>query len=273
MKSPKCSDPVLFFFLSQRFLKPFLPTSGSVSLHRLDVQCLHPYSTMSSLNSRNHTVVLTERFREFLANTNYQIYQTNGQRIYAPCASSGIRPPPKGTEIFIGNLPPDLFEDEIVPLFSQKGAIYNVRLMMDFFGRNRGYGFVSYFRPEDAHAAVAAFNKFKIRNRSKIAVCISVDNRRLFIGNIPRNVTLSEIWGVLDKYVEGIVEVILYREPFNENINRGFVFVEFETHRLAAMARRQLSPGNLIVWGRPIYVDWAEPLPIISPEIMKQVST
>ncbi|XP_044270557.1 APOBEC1 complementation factor-like [Tribolium madens] len=202
---------------------------------------------------------------------NYQIIQVNGQRIYGPSASSGIRPPPKGTEIFIGNLPPDLYEDELIPLFSQKGAIYNLRLMLDFFGRNRGYGFISYFRQEDAHAAVAAFNHYKIRNKSRIAVSMSVDNRRLFIGNIPKNITLNEIQCVLEKFVEGIVDIILYPEPYSDNVNRGFVFVEFESHRLAAIARRQLSPGNLIIKEKSIFVDWAEPLPVVSPQIMKQV--
>ena len=229
-------------------------------------------SIMKPLNLWNLSVAKAQQLETLIRNTNYQIIQTNGQRVYSPSSTSGITPPPKGTEVFVGNLPPDLYEDELIPLFSQKGAIYNVRLMMDFFGRNRGYAFVSYFRCEHAHEAVLAFNNYKIRSNTQIAVSMSVDNRRLFIGNIPKHVSKREIIFVLEKFVEGVTEVILYSEPYNEDLNRGFVFVEFETHRLAAIARRQLSPGNLVMWGQPIFVDWAEPLPVVSPFVMRHVS-
>ncbi|RZC36207.1 RRM 1 domain containing protein, partial [Asbolus verrucosus] len=213
-----------------------------------------------------------EQPRDVLRDTRYQVIQSNGQRIYSPSSSTGIPAPPKGTEIFIGNLPHDLFEDELIPIFSRRGPIYNVRIMLDFFGRNRGYAFISYFRVEDAHAAVVDFNNYKIRNRTRIAVCISVDNRRLFIGNIPKDRTSEEIKFVLQKYVEGIVAVILYNEPLYPRLNRGFVFVEFQNHRLAAIARRHLAPGNLVIWGQAIFVDWAEPLPIVNPQILKNVT-
>ncbi|RZC39066.1 RRM 1 domain containing protein [Asbolus verrucosus] len=147
-----------------------------------------------------------EQPRDVLKDTRYQNLFTVFFNRH-PC-------PPKGTEIFIGNLSHDLFENELIPIFSRRGPIYNVRIMLDFFGRNRGYAFISYFRVEDAHAAVVDFNNYKIRNRTRIAVCI-------IIGNIPKDRTSEEIKFVLQKYVEGIVAVILYNEPLYPRLNRG----------------------------------------------------
>lgn len=53
-------------------------------------------------------------------------------------------PPPRGCEVFVGKIPRDMYEDELVPLFDRAGKIYELRLMMEFSGANRGYAFVTY---------------------------------------------------------------------------------------------------------------------------------
>lgn len=53
-------------------------------------------------------------------------------------------PPPRGCEVFVGKIPRDMYEDELVPLFERAGRIYEFRLMMEFSGENRGYAFVMY---------------------------------------------------------------------------------------------------------------------------------
>lgn len=40
--------------------------------------------------------------------------------------------PEKGCEVFIGKIPRDCFEDELVPVLSSVGNIFELRLMMDF---------------------------------------------------------------------------------------------------------------------------------------------
>lgn len=52
--------------------------------------------------------------------------------------------PPRGCEVFVGKIPRDMYEDELVPLFERAGRIYEFRLMMEFSGENRGYAFVMY---------------------------------------------------------------------------------------------------------------------------------
>ena len=50
-----------------------------------------------------------------------------------------------------------------------------------------------------------------------------------------------------------------------------FAFVEYESHRSAAMARRKLMNGRVQLWGHHIAVDWAEPELEVDEEIMAQV--
>lgn len=58
-------------------------------------------------------------------------------------------------QIFVGKIPRDLFEDELVPLFEKAGPIWDLRLMMDpFSGLNRGYAFVTFCTKEAAQQAV-----------------------------------------------------------------------------------------------------------------------
>lgn len=43
---------------------------------------------------------------------------------------------------------------------------------------------------------------------------------------------------------DGVVDVIVYPSSTDKTRNRGFAFVEYESHKGAAMARRKLIPGT-----------------------------
>lgn len=205
--------------------------------------------------------------------TGYPIIQQNGQRRFGPPPDWEGPPPPRGSEVFIGKLPREILEDELVPIFSQFGKIYELRLMMDFSGSNRGYAFVTYTTLADAYRAIRELNNYQIRPGRHIGVVKSVDNCRLFVGGIPKTKTKEEIKEELSKRVQGIVEVILYKNCYDRSLNRGFAFVEFTSHRAAAMARRELVPGCVKIWDQVVMVDWAEPEPDVDEEQMKRVSS
>ncbi|XP_045765214.1 probable RNA-binding protein 46 [Maniola jurtina] len=213
----------------------------------------------------------TLKLLDLMQKTGCPIIQHNGQRKFGPPPYWTGPPPPKGCEIFIGKLPRDIYEDELVPLFSTVGTIYEMRLMMDFSGSNRGYAFITYATREEAAAAVKRLNGYEIRPRRHLGVVKSVDNCRLFIGNIPKTRTKEELVQELTKRVTGLVDVILYRNSFDRNLSRGFAFAEFVSHKAAAMARRELVPGCVKLWGQEVVVDWAEPEPDVDDEIMKTV--
>uniref|UniRef100_A0A3B4WRR0 APOBEC1 complementation factor n=1 Tax=Seriola lalandi dorsalis TaxID=1841481 RepID=A0A3B4WRR0_SERLL len=209
--------------------------------------------------------VLTQR-------TGYQLRQENGQRRYGGPPPSWDGPPPeRGSEIFVGKLPRDLFEDELVPLCEKFGKIYEVRMMMDFNGNNRGYAFVTFSTKQEARAAMKQLNNYEIRNGRLLGVCASVDNCRLFVGGIPKTKKHEEILSEMRKVTEGVVDVIVYPSAADKSKNRGFAFVEYESHRAAAMARRKLLPGRIQLWGHAIAVDWAEPEVEVDEDTMATV--
>ncbi|XP_034824338.1 probable RNA-binding protein 46 isoform X1 [Maniola hyperantus] len=218
-----------------------------------------------------HGTQKTLKLLHLMQKTGYPIVQHNGQRKFGPPPDWTGPPPPKGCEIFIGKLPRDIYEDELVPLFATVGKIYEMRLMMDFSGSNRGYAFIIYATRAEAAAAVKQLNGYEIKPRRQIGVVKSVDNCRLFIGNIPKTRTKKELVEELMKRVTGLVDVILYKNSFDRNLNRGFAFAEFISHKAAAMARRELVPGCVKLWDQEVVVDWAEPEPDIDDDIMKTV--
>ena len=197
----------------------------------------------------------------------------------------GDSPPSKGCEVFVGKIPRDLFEDEIFPVFETIGPIYEMRLMMDFDGRNRGFCFVMYTKKRclflaatglkvhfsHARAAISKLNNYEVRKGRTLGVCSSVDNCRLFVGGIPKARKKEEILAELRKVTDQVEDVIVYPSAADKNKNRGFAFVEYKTHKAAAMARRKLVTGRTQLWGHPIAVDWAEPEEDVDDDVMKSV--
>ncbi|XP_022094152.1 APOBEC1 complementation factor-like isoform X3 [Acanthaster planci] len=217
--------------------------------------------------ARNEAALLS-----LMEKTGYDIVQENGQRKFGgPCPGWEGQPPGRGCEVFVGKIPRDLFEDELVPVFMKVGKIYELRLMMDFSGNNRGYAFVMYTNREDGKKAVKQLNNYEIRKGRYLGVCPSVDNCRLFVGGIPKNKKKEEILAEMAKVTDYVVDVIVYPSATDKTKNRGFAFVEYENHRAAAMARRKLIPGRIQLWGHQIMVDWAEPEREVDEDIMKTV--
>ncbi len=171
----------------------------------------------------------------------YNIIQENGQRTFGPPPDwpKDSAPPAKGCEVFVGKIPRDCYEDELVPVFEKIGKIYQLRLMMDFSGTNRGYAFVTFTNQSNAKRAIKELNGFQIRPNKRIGVVKSADNCRLFIGGIPVNKTKTEIIKEMSKHTEGVVNAIVYNtsnksvaNPLDsQNRNRGFAFVEYSSHR------------------------------------------
>ncbi|XP_034534463.1 heterogeneous nuclear ribonucleoprotein Q-like [Notolabrus celidotus] len=215
------------------------------------------------------------KIKELLDRTNYTLDVTTGQRKYGGPPPeevyTGVQPT-VGTEIFVGKIPRDLFEDELVPLFEKAGPIWDLRLMMDpLSGLNRGYAFVTFCTKEAAQEAVKLCNNHEIRPGKHIGVCISVANNRLFVGSIPKSKTKEQIVEEFAKVTEGLSDVILYHQPDDKKKNRGFCFLEYEDHKTAAQARRRLMSGKVKVWGNVVTVEWADPIEDPDPEVMAKV--
>ncbi|XP_057209146.1 heterogeneous nuclear ribonucleoprotein Q isoform X8 [Triplophysa rosa] len=215
------------------------------------------------------------KIKTLLERTGYTLDVTTGQRKYGGPPPESVytgAQPNIGTEIFVGKIPRDLFEDELVPLFEKAGPIWDLRLMMDpLSGLNRGYAFLTFCTKEAAQEAVKLYNNHEIRSGKLIGVCISVANNRLFVGSIPKSKTKEQIVEEFSKVTEGLTDVILYHQPDDKRKNRGFCFLEYEDHKTAAQARRRLMSGKVKVWGNVVTVEWADPIEDPDPEVMAKV--
>ncbi|XP_041968214.1 heterogeneous nuclear ribonucleoprotein R-like isoform X1 [Aricia agestis] len=202
-----------------------------------------------------------EKIKQILARTGYTLDVTTGQRKYGgppPGWEGGT--PGAGCEVFCGKIPKDMYEDELIPLFERCGTIWDLRLMMDpMTATNRGYAFVTFTTREATQRAVQELNDYEIRKGKKIGVTVSFNNHRLFVGNIPKNRDRDDLFEELSRHAPGLVEVIIYSSPDDKKKNRGFCFLEYESHKAASLAKRRLGTGRIKVWGCDIIVDWADP--------------
>ena len=100
------------------------------------------------------------RLQAILDRTGYSLDVTSGQRKYGGPPPDWTDPPPGlGCEIFVGKIPKEMFEDELIPVFEQVGKIWDLRLMIDpMTGYSRGFAFITYCNKEDANAAQLKVN-------------------------------------------------------------------------------------------------------------------
>ena len=123
---------------------------------------------------------------------------------------------------------------------------------MDFSGSNRGYLFVRYTNRAEAKRAVKELNNYEIKPGKLIGVIGSVDNRKLWISGIPKNRSAEEIKQEMSNYTEGVTSVYLYNSHTDKSKTRGYAFIEYTSHRAAALARRKLVPGRITLFDQEI---------------------
>jgi RNA recognition motif-containing protein len=69
--------------------------------------------------------------------------------------------------IYVGNLPYDIGEDELRDVFSQFGEVSKVNIIMDkFSGQPKGFGFVEMPNDSEADEAIKALNESALKGRN-----------------------------------------------------------------------------------------------------------
>lgn len=211
----------------------------------------------------------------YLTQHGFELLHHNGQRIsvrqcYATLELQNI----EWNEIFIGKLPRDIFEDELLPHLDRVGPVYKIKHLLEFSKTNRGYCFVEYCSQEDAIKAIHSLNGLVLRPDSPpIGVKMSLDNKCLFFGNLPAACTEPTLIALLKKVqVEGVVgaemadvgKLALFRRRngpngrYRERNDNRYCYVYFDSHESATKARRQLIPGNVTIFNRRLTCDWAK---------------
>ncbi|KAG7210142.1 hypothetical protein KM043_011703 [Ampulex compressa] len=192
---------------------------------------------------------------QLVTDSKFTLTQINGQRKLGPPPNWTGPVPGSACEVFVGKVPHTLYEHDIYPIFSSVGQIYEMRLMMDFSGMNRGYCFVMYATKEEAARAVRELDQYEICPGRRIGVVASINNCRLYVSQLPPDITaecfIKRIYGITDD----VENVAVYRCPKG---NTTFALISYKTHRGAAMGRRRLVPEALTLFkGAEINVEWA----------------
>lgn len=130
---------------------------------------------------------------KFITDSQLTLTQVNGQRKLGPPPGWNGPPPDLKCEIFVGSIPRNYYEPDLVLIFGAIGQIYELRLMMDFSGLNRGYCFIMYTTEEEAARAVKELDQYEIYPGKRIGVVASTNNCRLYINQLPQYIDSESI--------------------------------------------------------------------------------
>ncbi|WP_018692396.1 RNA recognition motif domain-containing protein [Algicola sagamiensis] len=69
--------------------------------------------------------------------------------------------------IYVGNLPYSVTEDELRSMFTQHGEVIRATIIIDkFSGQSKGFGFVEMSDGAQAESAIAALNESEVKGRN-----------------------------------------------------------------------------------------------------------
>ena len=142
---------------------------------------------------------------DLLKDLGYEMTQINGQRKLGPPPKWTKPPPDPNCEVFVGKMPRNMYEHQIYPIFSAIGEIYEIRLMMDFSGTNRGYCFVMFTEIEYAQRAIKELNNYEILPGQRIGVVACVNNCRLCVSRFPDGIQSEDIIKVMKFYIFNVL--------------------------------------------------------------------
>ena len=97
-----------------------------------------------------------------------------------------------------------------MPLFLSAGRLYQMRMMVEFSGANRGYCYVKYSNPTEAREARVKLNSLQVRPGVWLACNKSVDNKKISVRTVPplqQGITDQEILLEMKQFVQGALEV------------------------------------------------------------------
>ncbi|KAG8038979.1 hypothetical protein G9C98_003286 [Cotesia typhae] len=188
--------------------------------------------------SFQESIEISKNVLEISKTSGLDITQVNGQRKLGPPKDWVGEAPSPECEVFVGNLPRNIYENKLYPIFQRAGEIFEIRLMMDFSGTNRGYCFIKYTKPEYAAKAIKELNEWPIEKGKKIGVKIY-------------------------ETTESVTQVAVYTIAKSNTANKPMqkkALISYKAHIDAAMARRKLMPQRTILFPNvELIIDWAHP--------------
>lgn len=151
--------------------------------------------------------------------------------------------PGPGCEVFISQIPRDVYEDRLIPLFQSVAPLYEFRLMMNFSGQNRGFAYAKYGDVASAAAAIRALNLYPLQSGARISVRKSTEKRQLCLSDLPPAMEHSDLLRLLQQIADGVESLVMRTTgPKESDV---VALVHYSSHYAASMAKKVLVQGML----------------------------